>query len=151
DVHYAGGRRGGEGDSIKRPRNSISSYTVGQALVAFHGDPTVAYNQRSGIWQSDKLYSSVFNEHTTAAHILFAYSLLKSIEETKSKLRTTPERDRTEPQGRQWQTLRLRGATFLMTAAVAASLEVVLGKPIPNRFALAFGDSPSLQQSVDRW
>lgn len=151
DVNYAGGRRGGQVDSIRRPRNSISSYTVGQALVAFHGDPTTAYNQRSGIWQSDKIYSSVFNEHTTAHHIVFVYSLLKAVDESKAKLRQLGDTNRTDAQTRQWNSLRLRGATFLMTAAVAAGLEVILGRPIPNRFELGFYDTPTLGDAAARW
>jgi hypothetical protein len=150
-VHYSGGRRGGEEDAIRRTRNSISSYTVGQALTAFHGDPATAYNQRSGIWVSDRLYNDVFNEKTTAKHILFAYSLLKSINEAKDELRSLGNSGRTEAQQRQWDALRLRGAPFLMTSAIAASLEVVLSRPIPDRFQLCFLDPLDVNQATIKW
>ena len=150
-VHYSGGRRGGEEDAIRRTRNSISSYTVGQALTAFHGNPATAYNQSSGIWVSDKLYNDVFNEKTTAKHILFAYSLLKSINEAKEELRYLGDSGRTETQQRQWDALRLRGAPFLMSSAIAASLEVVLSRPIPDRFQLCFLDPLDINQAVVKW
>lgn len=150
-VHYSGGRRGGEEDAIRRTRNSISSYTVGQALTAFHGDPATAYNQSSGIWVSDRLYNDVFNEKTTAKHILFTYSLLKSINEAKDELRSLGDSGRTEAQQRQWDALRLRGAPFLMSSAIAASLEVVLSRPIPDRFQLCFLDLTDTNQAVIKW
>lgn len=44
DAEYEGGRRGGASDIIKRSKFTLPSYTVGQALAAFHGDPVVAYD-----------------------------------------------------------------------------------------------------------
>jgi len=137
DVHYSGGRRGGEGDIIKRNRNSISSYTAGQALTAFHGDPSTVYNKSSGIWASNNLCNNVFNEKTTAKHILFVYSLLKAINESQEELRELGD-SRTGTQNRQWDTLRLRGAQFVVISAMAASLEVVLSKQIHDKFCLAY-------------
>lgn len=151
NVHYSGGRRGGEGDAIKRTRNSISSYTVGQALTAFHGDPSTAYNQSSGIWISDRLYNDVFNEKTTAKHILFTYSLLQAINERQDQLRSLGADGRTEVQKRQWETLRLRGAPFLVISAMAASLEVVLSRPVPDKFGLAFSNMHDITAPVDNW
>jgi hypothetical protein len=75
DAEYEGGRRGGVTDTIKRRPNLLPSYTVGQALAAFHGNPVIAYDRKSEIWISDQLYSSFFKEETTAKHIVFAYSL----------------------------------------------------------------------------
>lgn len=39
DAEYEGGRRGGHSDVIKRSKRLLPSYTVGQTLAAFHGDP----------------------------------------------------------------------------------------------------------------
>jgi AIPR protein len=85
-AEYEGGRRGGPTDAIRRRPHLLASYTVGQALAALHGDATVAYNQRADIWSSDTLYSKYFNDHTTAAHIVFAYSLLRAVEDHKISL-----------------------------------------------------------------
>jgi hypothetical protein len=60
DAEYEGGRRGGASDTIKRRPNSLPSYTVGQALAAFHGDPATAYNRKSEIWVDDQTYSRYF-------------------------------------------------------------------------------------------
>ena len=81
-----GGRRGGASDAIKRRPNLLPSYTVGQALAAFHGDPVIAYDRKSNIWINDRTYSSYFKEETTAKHIVFAYSLYKAIGDKKTDL-----------------------------------------------------------------
>jgi hypothetical protein len=44
DTEYERGRRGGTSDTIKRRPNLLPSYTVGQALAAFDGDPVIAKN-----------------------------------------------------------------------------------------------------------
>lgn len=126
DAEYKGGRRGGTGDAIRRSRSVLPSYAVGQALMAFHGEPAIAYNQRSEIWNSDKLYAQIFNEKTTGRHILCAYTLMKAINDAKLKLRNVDEDERTEAQGRQWEIWRQRGATFLIMAAFAAGLETIV-------------------------
>jgi hypothetical protein len=83
---YEGGRRGGYGDAIRRRPNLLASYTVGQALAAFHGEPITAYNLKSEIWINDRLYARVFNADTTARHIVFTFSLLNCVEQIKLSL-----------------------------------------------------------------
>ncbi|HBX9334252.1 TPA: hypothetical protein MIK03_29590, partial [Klebsiella pneumoniae] len=39
DAEYDGGRRGGAESVIRRKTNLLPSYTVGQALMSFHGEP----------------------------------------------------------------------------------------------------------------
>lgn len=148
---YSGGRRGGDEDAMRRPRYSISSYSVGQALMAFHGDPLTAYNQRSQIWQSDTLYSRIFNEHLSAAHALCAYALLKAVDEAKADLRTIPENQRIEAQSRYLEIIRQRGATFLLAAAIAAGLETILGRQITSKFSIRFRDKLTVRQAIDTW
>ena len=151
DVEYQGGRRGGEVDKILRKPNIIPSYTAGQALAAFHQEPAIAYNQKSNIWESDSLYSRVFPSQITARHLLFTFSLLKSIEQRKMTLRSIPESERTESQREQINFFELRGSSFLLVAAVAASMEILLGKAIPDTFLLQWKDRVSLQQAIDNW
>lgn len=79
NAEYEGGRRGGASDAIKRSRYTLPSYTVGQALMAFHGDPVLAYNQKSEIWINDNSYRRVFTDRTRARHVVFCYSLLEAI------------------------------------------------------------------------
>lgn len=151
DVEYSGGRRGGEEDAMRRPRSSISSYTAAQALMAFHGDPVTAYNQRSQIWQSDSLYSKIFNDNLSAAHTLCAYALLKAVDEAKAALRMIPDIERTNSQSRYWEIVRQRGATFLLTAAIASGLETIIGRPIPSKFSIRFRTVLSVTQAIDNW
>lgn len=151
DVEYSGGRRGGAEDAIRRPRYSISSYSVGQALMAFHGDPVTAYNQRSQIWQSDSLYSRVFNENLNAAHALCAYALLKAVDRAKADLRTISDDQRTDSQARYLEIIRQRGATFLITAAIAAGLETILGNQVTSKFSIRFKKHHSVNQAIAIW
>lgn len=151
DVEYQGGRRGGDVDKILRKPNIIPSYTAGQALAAFHQKPAVAYNEKSHIWQSDSLYSSVFSSQITARHLLFAFSLLRSIEQNKMALRSIPESERTESQKEQISYFELRGSSFLLVSAIAASIEVLLGRAIPDKFALKWKEQISLKQAIDNW
>ncbi len=150
-VSYTGGRRGGAEDSIRRPRNTLPSYSAGQALAAFHGDPAIAYNKRSSIWQSDSLYSRFFNERTTAKHVLFTYSLLKAAEAAKAALRAMPADQRTQAQERQWAILQQRGATFLLTSAVAASMETILDRAVADTFDLEFASDLSIEECIEAW
>jgi hypothetical protein len=83
---YTGGRRGGHEDVIRRPPDLLPAETCTQALAAFHGDPEVAYHQKTEIWNSNNLYDRYFSEKTTAEHILFCYSLLRAIEIKKLAL-----------------------------------------------------------------
>jgi len=77
-AEYDGGRRGGARDAMRRKKNLLPSYTVGQALAAFHGDPVIAYDKKSDIWVNDGTYLKYFNDQTTAQHVVFSYTLLSS-------------------------------------------------------------------------
>ncbi|WP_417550424.1 AIPR family protein [Methylophaga sp.] len=151
EVEYFGGRRGGSDDVMRRSRNIISSYSVGQALMAFHGDPGTAYNQRSQIWQSDALYSHIFNDYLTAVHALCAYSLLKAVDAAKANLKAIPDDQRTGPQTRYNEILRQRGATFLLTSAIASGLETILSRPINSKFKVHFSKNISVREAIIAW
>lgn len=86
DAEYEGGRRGSSSDVIRRRPNLLGSYTVGQALAAFHGDPITAYNKKAGIWINNKTYDKLFNDSTKAAHIICCYGLVRAIEAKKKQL-----------------------------------------------------------------
>jgi hypothetical protein len=153
-AEYEGGRRGGPTDAIKRRPNLLASYTVGQALAALHGDATVAYNQRTEIWSSDALYAKYFNDHTTAAHIVFAYSLLRAVEARKIELLNKSKNEAgtmTSSEEDQLKFFRRRGSIFLFVAAVASSLEIFCLKKIPNIFRVSFGSKTSPQKAQQIW
>jgi len=153
-AEYEGGRRGGHEDVIRRRPDLLPSYTVGQALAALQQDPVTAYNQKTNIWVSDTFYSKYFNEHTTAPHIVFAYSLLRSVEAKKMRLvEKTRRSDASMTVAEKDQTafFRHRGSTFLLTAAISGCLETVLLRSIPNLFRLSFGESISPKEAQAIW
>ena len=86
DAEYEGGRRGGASDAIKRSKFTLPSYTVGQSLAAFHGDPVTAYDKKSELWTNEKNYRQIFTDRTSARHIVFCYSLLSAINDRRQLL-----------------------------------------------------------------
>jgi hypothetical protein len=151
-VTYLGGRRGGYEDRIKRPANLLPSDTAGQAIATFHGDPVIAYNEKSQIWISDSIYSKYFSNRTSAKHIIFAYSLLRAVEERKKQLLEASNTSQlTDRQTKTLSFFRNRGATFLLTSAISASLEIILGKAIPDKFILVFEGERSPQEATTFW
>ena len=146
NAKYDGGRRGGHRDLIERNKNLLPSYTVGQALASFHQDPLSAYNSKSEIWISDRLYVKFFNDDTTGQHIIFCYGLLRAVEELKIRLITqSKDAALAEHEESVLSYLRFRGSTYLFCSAIAACREIFLGKRVPNAFRLSFGNkcSPS--------
>lgn len=154
DAEYEGGRRGGHSDVITRNKKLLPSYTVAQALAAFHGDPVVAYNQKTNIWVSDRLYARYFPEDITGSHVVFAYSLLRAVEEGKKGL-VVKYKSKPNSLTTQEETLleyfRYRGSTYLLVSAIAGSLESILGHKISNRFKISFGDKTSPMKGKDYW
>lgn len=148
DVTYLGGRRGGEEDVIRRPGNLIATDTCAQSLACFHGDPGVAYNRKSEILESDKLYSKYFCDELTAEHIVLTFSLLRAVEEKKREL--TQKGSLTRAEELQLKLLRNRGATFMLAAAIASCLETFLGEVVPNYFRCSFG-AVSPVRGMDLW
>jgi hypothetical protein len=152
DTSYYGGRRGGYEDVIRRPSNLLPSDTVAQALAAFHQDPVVAYNNKSDIWKIDTLYTRYFTERTSAAHIVFAYSLLRGIEAKKRLLiESNKNGSISEAESQQLDFLQRRGAHFILTSAIAKCIETFIGKPIPDSFKVSFARNVSPQEAEQRW
>jgi hypothetical protein len=154
DAEYEGGRRGGHSDVIKRSKKLLPSYTVGQALAAFHGDPVVAYNQKSNIWVSDRLYAKYFPEGVTGSHVAFAYTLLRAVEDKKKALVTkyrASSDSLTEQEESLLEYFRHRGSTYLMVSAIASSLGSVLRHKVANRFRLSFGEKMSPSRGKGHW
>ncbi|SEJ51350.1 AIPR family protein [Demequina mangrovi] len=148
-VGYNGGRRGGAEDVIRRPgSNQILATVAAQALAAFHGRPEVAYHQKGQIWEDDAIYSSVFPDRTSAAHILFVCALLRAIEEKKLELSSAASLDLDDSELAAW--FSLRGSNMLALTAMGAVFETVLNRTIADKYALAFQGSPNLQEAADK-
>lgn len=153
DAEYEGGRRGGFGSAIKRKPKLMPSFTVGQALAAFHGEPSTAYNKKSDIWNNDALYAEFFNEKTTGAHLVFTFSLLKSIENNKSQLieKSKSGIELTNLEKQRLDFFRLPASIFVYTYAIASALETIIGRPIGDYFALSFGYQTTPKTALKYW
>jgi hypothetical protein len=151
DATYLGARRGGPEDRARKPSNLISSDTVAQALAAFHQDPGTAYHDLRGIWERDDIYSRYFSERTSATHIVFCYSLWRSVAETKTRLSSIPDDEQTSDDREALDFLRRRGSLYLLVAAIAGSAEIYLGRALTNTFALSFGNNVSPSVGAVYW
>ncbi|MCL9944793.1 AIPR family protein [Klebsiella aerogenes] len=149
DAEYEGGRRGSAESVIRRKPNLLPSYTVGQALMSFHGEPTIAYNQRSAIWTNDSYYSKIFNDSTKASHIVCAFSLMKCIVNKKINLGKKDVLSRNDLA--QLEYLRFRGAIPLLCSAITECLESFLGRPVPDLFRVFFGHDVSPSNAEKIW
>jgi hypothetical protein len=143
-------RRGGAVDIIRRNPNVLPSVTAGQSLAAFHGKPSIAYNDKSKIWDSDGLYSMFFNDQTSARHILLCYSLTKAIEDLKVELLHSGEEMLSEDETL-LDFLRSRGSIILFSTAIADCLENLLSRKIPNKFSVRFKENVSLDEAKAIW
>lgn len=154
DAEYEGGRRGGASAAIKRSKFTLPSYTVGQSLAAFHGDPVGAYDKKSEIWTSENKYRQVFTDRTTARHIVFCYSLLSTINEQKLTLSQRQKADPNSLTSIENATLRFltkKGANYLIVHVVSQCMETILSKAIPNRFDLHFNKNISPADAGSIW
>lgn len=153
NAKYEGGRRGGHKDVIERNKNLLPSYTVGQALAAYNQDPIIAYNQKSEIWVNDKLYSRYFNDEANGANLVFAYGLLRAVEEKKRDLvaRSKSASGLTSQEEDLLEYFRHRGSTYLFVSAVSSCLEAFVGKKVANTARISFGQKVSPKQSTQIW
>lgn len=124
-LYYSGGRRGNVRPS--RSKEILDPFVVAQALLAFHGDCVTAYNSKNELWSNDHLYSSIFPENLTAKHIIFTYSLARSIDSYKLELQQKAD-NRTDSEEKQHKYLSKRGSKMLFLYTVSRCMEGVIGK-----------------------
>jgi hypothetical protein len=154
DAEYEGGRRGGASDAIKRTKFTLPSYTVGQSLAAFHGDPVMAYDKKSELWTNERDYRHIFTDRTTARHIVFCYSLLSAINDRKLDLSQKQKADPaslTSIENLSLAFLNKKGANYLLVHVISQCIETILGRPIPNRFDLHFSENVSPDTAATFW
>ncbi|MBM2709874.1 AIPR family protein [Mesorhizobium caraganae] len=154
DAEYEGGRRGGVSDAIKRSKFTLPSYTVGQSLAAFHGDPVTAYDKKSEIWTSENIYRRFFTDRTTARHVVFCFSLLEEINMRRLSLTQKQRKDDaslTQSERAYLKFLSKKGAAYLLVYVIATCMETILGKPISNKFNLQFKANFSPEKASRLW
>lgn len=153
NAKYEGGRRGGHKDVMERNKNLLPSYTVGQALAAFHLDPLTAYNLKSEIWVSDQTYARFFNDNTTGAHLVLCYALLRAVEDAKRSLvgKSKLEGGLTKQESQLLSYFRHRGSTYLFVSAIASCMETFVGKRISVTERISFGPKTPPKLAVQHW
>lgn len=154
EAEYEGGRRGGASDAIKRSKFTLPSYTVGQSLAAFHGDPVTAYDKKSELWTNEKNYRQTFTERTTARHIVFCYSLLSALNDQKQELAQRQRHNAgslTVMENNNLIFFNKKGANYLLVHVISQCMEIVFGRPIPNRFDLHFLKNISPDNAAKIW
>lgn len=147
-LYYSGGRRGNVRPS--RSKEILDPYVVAQALLAFHGDCVTAYNSKNDLWSNDHLYSSIFPENLTAEHIIFTYSLARSIDSYKLELQQKAD-NRTDSEEKQHRYLSKRGSKMLFLYTVSRCMEGVMGKKIRDNWALTFKNNSDFDTLVQLW
>ena len=154
DAECEGGRRGGASDAIKRTKFTLPSYTVGQSLAAFHGDPVTAYDKKSELWTNERNYRQIFTDRTTARRIVFCYSLLAAVNDRKLELSQKQKNDPsslTNIENTSLAFLSKKGANYLLVDVISQSMETILSKPIPSRFDLHFARNVSPDTAARFW
>ena len=153
NAKYEGGRRGGHTDIIERNKNLMPSYTVGQALAAFHQDPLTAYNLKSDIWVNDATYARFFNDDTTGAHLVLCYALLRAVEDMKRSLvaKSKLDSDLTKQEEQLLAYFRNRGSTYLLVSAIASCMESFIGRPIAVPAKVSFSSKTTPKQATQHW
>lgn len=98
-----------------------------QPLLAFHGRPTDAVRGKAQLFLQNHLYRSAF-ENKKARHILFVYSLARSIDNKRLELKAKSDGGNIiSVEAKQLMLLRnLNFKPFLITA-IAKSLETIVG------------------------
>jgi AIPR protein len=154
DAEYEGGRRGGASDAIKRSKFTLPSYTVGQSLAAFHGEPVTAYDKKSELWTNETNYRHIFTDRTTARHIVFCYSLLSAVNDRKldlsQKLKNDPA-SLTNIENNSLAFLNKKGANYLLVHVISRCMETIFGRSIPNYFDPHFVRNISPDTAAKFW
>ena len=151
---YRGGRRGGDSDKILRTGKKetlLGDKEVVQSLAAFHGDPNLAYNQTTQIWEDNTTYAKIFSADLTARHIVFTFSLLKAVLSQRQRLKTTPTDDLTSLEKEARDFLSYRGSHILLVAAIGHSIETIIGAPVKNKALLTFKENLSPETAEGLW
>ena len=150
---YNGARRGGAAERIQNHPNLLAADTVVQLLYSFHFDPIVGYNQRGEIWEKDDHYKKIFTLNTHAEHLIFLYSLHKTLLEKRKFYRQNEDNggQLIDSDAQIYKFLRTRGGIHLLIKAISQGMEIVVGRPIPEKFNLRFVENQNIDDCLNKW
>ena len=107
---------------------------------------------KSGVVSLDFLYSNTFSDELHAEHIIFVYSLSKTIDDMKAELQHKCNAgDALEVDKNQLKFLSKRGSRILLLSAISNCLEILLGTPIASKINLHFDDSKDFNMCKKWW
>ncbi len=126
--------------------------TAAQALMAFHGKPLIALKGKAEIFDSDTNYSTIFNDHTTARHICFVYSIVLAFDELKNRLKAKSIDEMIDTEVKNLEYMNLFSYKQFLVYCVSHSLENILSRRITSKISLHFkSDKASLNQMASYW
>lgn len=149
DLIYNGGLR--KNQSV-RGKEVFDHFLVGQMLMAFHGKPVIAYDNKIEIWSSDKLYAEIFDDNLTAEHIILVYSLSKTIDQLKTDLTQKKRIGNISSIESEWlDYFGNRGSRILLLSTIAMNLEIILDKSLGNMRRLEYKDNSNFERCKKLW
>lgn len=155
---YAGGRRGGNGDAIKRNAKQLDNNLVAQILASFMGRPTDAYQSSKNIWENNNIYDSIFNESTNSSNIIFTYTLymaIKNIKKEYMEKKTAHKEEKnfglSDSDFKILEFLQVRGFYWITIAAMSSILQDILDVNGLNKQSIRFKQISSLEDGVKLW
>lgn len=156
---YSGGRRGGNGDAMKRNSKLLNNNTIAQVLTSFMGYPINAYQSTKKLWENNNSYSLIFNESTSKENILFAYTMYVSLQNKKQELISKKNEDNIEDSNIGFSDtdaqildfLRVRGSVWLMISAIAAILPDIVTSKVSNKQFIHFVHMKSIEEGAKLW
>lgn len=150
DAHYTGGLRSNLAPAIKKI--SLSPETIAQILIAYHDHPNSSYHDKKDIWETDTLYNKAFDSTVTARHLLFLYTLNEAINEVKSEYATKFRHGQLiSTDESKYEFLRKPGVSFIIIHAISSIMEMIVGGPVANPYALSYRDSITRAQAIELW
>lgn len=148
-VYYNGGLRN---STRPRGREIFDPDTVAQTLLAFNGNPVDAYGRRKEIWSNDLLYATVFNDTLSSEHIIYVYSLSKSIDDAKARLQGKMKQGEILESARKClEFLCRRGSRILLLATISKCMEIILQKKVTSENELVFDDNTDFSECKNWW
>lgn len=149
EYFYSGGLRSSETNSNLVV---LDPGVVAQSLIAFDFlDPYTAYSNKVGLWENESLYSKIFNDHTTAKHIIFTATLSKAIDKYKLHLKDNRTTLSSNENNVLHDFLQRRGSRILLLSAISNLMEPILNQNIPNKQKLHFKDSLKYSKIIGLW
>lgn len=134
--------------------DQIGIEQVLQPLLGFHGRPADAVRGKAQLFLQKALYRNAF-ENKKARHVLLVYSLARAVDAKRLELKAkSTAGSLLSIEERQLKLLRNLNFKPFLLSVIAASLEVIVGRPLDPlkvAFSKESASGSSLSELVARW